>query len=158
MAYFCGPVIAAVGAPGDVDTTKRNPLGSRAVDEAGNEYIYLEGVASTLARDWVVYDELFTTARTTATTEGPVAIASAAIVASRYGWYGINGKFAAAAGDVADNSKVYSTATAGRCDDAAVKNSRVLGARWRSTDTSASTQATVQITYPYMPGKPDVTT
>lgn len=96
MAYAVGPYQTAAGAPGEVHDTQLNPLGAlcqfvTSDDEVG-EYIYLPGVASTLAGSWVTFNPAggmtaVTTALLTATATGPVAIASAAIVANKFGWY-----------------------------------------------------------------------
>lgn len=152
MPQLTGPSLAAVGQLTDVDTVQRNPLGTIQEDSAGNAYIYLQGAASVVATDWVTYDENFLVSRmdsgTAATLLGPVAVALAAVVASRYGWFQIAGSAQANAGDVADNARVYATSTAGRCDDAAVKGNQVLGAIWRGEETSNI--ATVQLARPWI--------
>ncbi len=91
MANLVGYNKAVVGAPGSIHTTARNPVGTRAFDDAGNEYIYLKGVASTVLGSWVYYDELFLTVLTVANSLGGIAIAYGATVASTWGWYGIFG-------------------------------------------------------------------
>ena len=75
-----------------VDTTQLAELGSRGVDASGNEFVYLQGTASTVAGDWVVYDENYSTTRLTADEVGPVAIAMATVTAVSYGWYQVYGK------------------------------------------------------------------
>ena len=156
MAFLTGSRMGVVGNPGDIHTTQRNALGARSFDELGNEYIYLAGVASTVANDWVAYDEVFASTRTLAATLGPCAIASAAIVASNWGWYGLAGKFTGTSGTIADNGHVYSTSTAGSVDDAAVQGSRILGAIARSSDSGGV--ATFQIQYPMLMGILEPTT
>lgn len=66
-------------------------LGERYSDGAGNEYIFLEGVASTAAGDPVIFDSAFATTRLAGSGVGEVAIALAATVASTKGWYQIYG-------------------------------------------------------------------
>ena len=66
-------------------------LGERVRDEAGNEYIFLAGVASTVAGDPVVWDSAYATTRLAGTQVGDVAIAMAATVADTKGWYQIYG-------------------------------------------------------------------
>lgn len=66
------------------------------------EFIFLKGVASTVAGDWVTYttsdgtQQTGTTARWagTASTGYPLAVATAATVASTWGWYQIAGSAA----------------------------------------------------------------
>lgn len=140
-----GPSLASVGQLTDIHSSALNPLGTIQVI-GSKEYIYLKGVASTVATDWVTYDEAFATARSVAAAVGPVAVALAAVVADKYGWYQIGGSAQANAGDVADNAKVFLTATAGRCDDASVAGDQVVGAIWRSEETS--NVATVQLFRP----------
>src|SRR3712207_1017833 len=100
-----------------VETTARHPLGSVAVDELGNEYIYLQGVASTAAGDWVVYDGSFATARATKAEIDklkPLAVAQAAIVANSFGWYCVYGETEAALlASCAAEVALYSSGTAG---------------------------------------------
>jgi hypothetical protein len=157
MPQLNGPALVAVGVPGEVHTTAKNPVGTIQVYE-GQEYIYLKGVAATIAGAWVTFDEAFLTALmdtdTAATIVGPVAIATAAIVANTWGWYLRSGSISAGAGDVADNARVFATSTAGVCDDAAVNGAQVLGAIWRGED--ASSLALVQIQRPWI-GSADTT-
>lgn len=90
MAEFTGTI-----SPGDIDEVYSRTaidLGTRIKDTDGNEYIFLKGVASTVKYSWVVYDEESETALLTTTSVGPVAVAQAAIVADKYGWYCIYGK------------------------------------------------------------------
>lgn len=135
----------------DIHTTKRFRLGTRKRDVAGREFIYLQGVGSTVATDAVVYDEDGVTARATTSTNGPMAVAMAAVDATtEYGWYGIWGEFTVDAAGVSDNGIAYATTTAGRLDDAANSTSRVHGAIFRSDDNSGATSATIQITYPFI--------
>lgn len=123
-------------------------VGQRYNDGA-NEYIFLAGVASTAAYDWVTYDENGVTTRLAANAIGPVAIAQAAIVANKYGWYLISGSSSAnVASSFADNGNLYATATAGRADDAVVAGDRIKNAIGRSAESS--NLATVQVWYPYM--------
>ena len=143
---------AVVGAPGSIHTALQNTILTRAFDINGNEYIYLKGVASTIAGSWVTFDELGATALmdtdTAASVLGQVAIASGAIVADRWGWYLIAGSASAGALTVVDNTKVFASATAGSCDDTGTAGLQVMNAQWRSAD--ASSLATVQIFYPFV--------
>lgn len=135
-----------------IDTAIKHQLRTRAFDENGNEYIYLQGVVSTVAGDWVTYDEDGLTTRMDSSSRGPVAVAMAAIVASRYGWYAIFGDVATSnaisGGAAADNAQVYATSTAGQVDDVDVGGSLVIGAVFRSAESSGV--AEVQLNYPYI--------
>ena len=83
----------------DTSTTEKVPVGTVITahdDDSGGagEFIYLKGVASTVAGSVVTYNA--TTHDTTLAVVGaakslPVAIAMSANVASQYGWYQIGG-------------------------------------------------------------------
>lgn len=132
----------------DIDTSKKHRLGTRKRDVAGNEYIYLKGVASLVAEDWVVFDEAHVTTRTVANVKGRVAIAQAAVDATTsFGWFGIYGSFAGDVATGADNAKVWVSATAGRVDNSDVATDLVTGAIQRSA--TASNSATFELNYPF---------
>ncbi len=135
-----------------VHAVKKVRLGTRKKDLAGNEYIYLTGVANTAAGSWVAYDELGITQLldqdVADSVIGPVAVASAATVASTFGWYMIFGKATATAETVADGAKVFPHATAGSADDTGTAGAQIIGAKWRSAN--AAGVATVQLNYPWV--------
>src|SRR5439155_19555681 len=82
------------GLLSDVDTSARNIVGTGSFDENGNEYIYLQGIGSTVVGSAVTYGLAatpFLTALTVTGARGPVAIALAAVLASQFGWYQIWG-------------------------------------------------------------------
>lgn len=150
MANLTGPAQAFVGNTSAVDTSASEILGKRAWDETGNEFIYLQGASSTVAGDWIVYDESYATTRLVANEVGPVAIAMAAIDATtKYGWYQIFGKNTIARTDtIAADKSLYVDGTAGRVDDLGVAGDIVIGAYSMTADTS--NVATVYITYPHV--------
>lgn len=149
MAQLIGHQGAVVGATDEVHSTQKNPLGARAFDASGNEYIYLKGVASTVAGDFVSFDEAFVTTRLVANAKGRVGIAQAAVVASSYGWYMIYGT---CQGNVlaafADNGVPFCTSTAGSVDDAVVTGDLIVGAMGRSA--IANGQAAFELNYPFV--------
>lgn len=132
-----------------IDTSAKAPVGTRAKDKNGNEYIYLLGVASTAAGSVVTYDEAGVTTLIAANAIGPVAVAEAATVANTYGWYAIKhlGKLCACDATIADNAKVYIDGTSGRIDDAVVAGDQIMGMVTRGTDTANF--VLVQLDYPY---------
>lgn len=132
-----------------VDSSAYNPLGTRARDADGNEYIYLKGVASTTANSWVSFDENHETTLLAANAKGRVAIAMAAIVADKYGWYQIYGEGTGkVATGFADNGLVYATSTGGTVDDDVVTGDLVVGAIGRSAISSGL--ATMELNYPFI--------
>jgi hypothetical protein len=143
----------------DTSTTAQHPLGTiiQAVDTGTNqngsgEFIYLKGVANTIAGSWVHYnmDDGGTTLAV-ANGIGPVAIAMSANVASQYGWYQIQGKAVGKClAAFADNGNVYLTATDGSVDDAVVAGDLVFGAKGASAiDTPATGFAEFEISRPF---------
>lgn len=142
---------ASVGAITDVHDAAENPLGTRRFDEDGNEDIYLKGVAACAQGSVVTFDEAHLTTLAVANAVGRVAVAHAAVVADKYGWFRIYGKVAAKVlAAFADNGKVYLTATAGSVDDAVVIGDLVVGAIGRSAiDGPATGQATLELNYPF---------
>lgn len=149
MAKLTGPTQSFFEDTDAVHDSAKHKLGTRAWDEDGNEYIYLQGVASVGAGSWVSFDEALATLLLTANAVGRVAIAMAAVVASKYGWFQIYGKNTVAKTDtiVADKG-LYIDGTDGRADDAGVAGDLIHGAISRSADTS--NVATVEINYPYV--------
>lgn len=116
-------------------TTQAHPLGTkvRAADSAygEGEFIYLKGVASTAAGDFVLYDEkAATTTRTVAASRGPMAIAMSANVASQYGWYQVFGAgvaSTASAGTGAANALLQVTSTAGQATVSGTSSVKIDG-------------------------------
>jgi hypothetical protein len=134
-----------------VHATKKQRLGTRKRDVAGNEYIYLTGVASTAVGTWVTFDEAHITTRAAANAKGRVAIAMAATVASTYGWYQIYGSAQGLALTAfADNGNVYLTSTAGSVDDTDVAGDAVINAVGRSAVNETTLLATFEISYPFV--------
>jgi len=153
MAYLTSKVGKIyAGDTSIVDTSAKHQVGTRAIDSDGNEYIYLQGVASTAAGDWVSFDEEGVTTRLVEDARGRVGIAMAAIVASSYGWYqifGVNEIAKGRSGAISDNSCLYTYSTnAGQVDDVDgdASGEMVIGAFSRSTDTSGV--FTAELRYP----------
>lgn len=137
-----------VGGSTDIHTVAQNVLGQKASDAAGNEYIYLKGVASLVANDWVFFDEsTYATTRTVANSKGPVAIAQAAVLAGQFGWFARVGVFTGNVATGALAGKVWVTATAGRVDNTDVAVDLVLNAIQRSA--TAANLATFAIQNPF---------
>jgi hypothetical protein len=136
-----------------VHSTKKYRLGTRKRDVAGNEYIYLQGVASCVAYDAVTFDEAFVTIRAIANAKGRVAIAQAAVDATtEYGWFMIYGTtYVQVSASFGDNGNLFLTATAGELDDADVAGDAVHGAVGRSViDATGNPSGTakVELNYP----------
>jgi hypothetical protein len=134
----------------EVHATKKYRLGTRKRDVAGNEYVYLKGVASNAAGKWVVFDENYATTLLTADEVGPVGISMAAFDATtEYGWAQVWGVNTVASTDtIAADKALYIDGTAGRADDADVAGDSIHGAFSMTADTS--NVATVFLNYPFV--------
>jgi hypothetical protein len=147
------------GTKANATASPRIPVGTRAFDNVGNEYIYLKGVASTAAGDWVLYNpSTGVTTRTTANTAatGLLAVAMAATVASTWGWYQIAGLTSAVCAlttDAAADGKSISNGASGA-------NGRLLPGPTTTKNVfnavcvgaAASNVGTAAIMYPFMFG------
>lgn len=134
---FTGHPHLMPGALTVVDSSATFALGTQVSDSNGT-YAYLKGIASTAIGSVVVYDEAGQTALAVANDVGPIAVAMAATVANKYGWYLIEGSGSALTDNtVVDNTDVYLTATPGAVDDAVVAGDRIHGALFRAARTGA---------------------
>ncbi len=114
------------------------------------EFIYLLGVANTVAGIVVTYNA--TTYQTafgadTAADVGPVAVAMAANVAASYGWYQITGLTTVlkTAVKVTPQGKIYQSATTGRVMQTSASGKQIIGARGANLTTTTSTTSTVVV-------------
>lgn len=136
----------------EVHSTKKQRLLTRKKDSAGNEYVYLKGVASVVAGSWVAFDELGVTqlldTDVAASMVSPIAVAQAAVDSTtEYGWFMVLGScLANVEASFADNSKIFAVATAGSADDSGTAGNQIIGAYGRSAISGS--QATVQLNYP----------
>ena|SRR3990167_7892462 len=151
MANLTGRAQIFRGDTSIIDADIQHQLGTRAMDVDGNEYIYLQGVASVVAGSWVVFDEDYVTTRTVANSKGRVAVAMAAIATtSDYGWFQVYGKntiaLAISGGAAAADAQVFLTSTAGQVDDVDVATDLVTGALFRVAESSGV--VTVELNYP----------
>lgn len=162
MAYSIVDAKIGMQPIGTTSTTKNHPLGTivRAFDPSygEGEFIYLQGIGSTVVGSWVTYNvSPGVTALIAPNAIGPVAVAMSANVANQYGWYQISGDASAKAADVADSGKVYIDTAAGVCDDAVVTGDRVNNAKWTSAEDTATNLARVYISRPFVTDQKDAT-
>lgn len=145
-------------------TGKQHPLGTivRAKDPTygEGEFIYLEGVASTVVGSTVVYDTVngtTTLAPNTANMGRPIAIAMSANVANSYGWYQIAGAAVIKKSAVvfSPNVALFLSGTAGRVRASVASGKQVLNARTinAATVSAAVSTITVQINRPFTQGQ-----
>lgn len=147
MAYTFYSTSIGASPVDQIDDAPRHALGTilPAYDPVlgGGEFIYLRGVASTQVGTLVDYDLLAGTTTITPATggSGPVAIAMAALVANKYGWYQIAGVGTIRAPNaMVVGADVYMlAATPGSVDDAVVANEGILSMKALSTTGVPST-------------------
>lgn len=144
-----GVPLAILQAINATSTTQQHPLGTRVWDTQGNNYVYLQGVASTVVGNFVTFNHNFATTRIAADAVGPVAVAKSACVANQFGWYQVYGINTEATTDtVAANKSCYIDNVVGRVDDAVVTGDLVVGCFTMTADTS--NVATVSLNFPYV--------
>lgn len=151
--------------PGNVDTAAKVQVGTIAKfydDTLGEgEFIYLPGVAATVAGDIVEYDlapAAQVTVRhsnATASNSGrPIAFATAAIVATMFGWYQIGGVAIVNTTAAQAAGVMMATATAGSVANGADAGDQILNARLSTaTGTPAALQAYATIQRPFVQGQ-----
>ena len=140
----------------DVSTTKKHQLGTIVQCKDPNygmcEFIYLDGVASCAAKTWVTYkNEDFTAVRLAADAIGNVAIAMGACTASYYGWFQIGGyAYGTCLTQMASNTNVWATGTAGAVDDTSVAGDFVCRARCEALATVGGIYSKFSLNRPYV--------
>lgn len=148
MAFKIVDQILGAQAIADISTTKQHPLGTivRAVDPTlgMGEFIYLDGVGSTIVGSIVRYDDNFQTAlNTSALTDSlPLAIAMSACTASYYGWYQISGLAVAAKASATTMADGAGLGSASGLAIAVSTNVQIQGAVVRTVTTSSGSGAT----------------
>ncbi len=142
-------------APGNVDDSMLVPGGTVATFRdavlGGGEFIYLLGIVNTILGSVVTYQvsdgvSLNGTTALWAGTAGsgkPVAVATAAIVASKWGWYQIGGAaIVATSGTVSAGNPLYFQ-TDGIAQAAAVNGKQIIGAVANSSNGVPTTNKTI---------------
>lgn len=145
-ANLVGHGLAVNGHIGDIDGPssvsganglgQRNPLGLRAMGDDGSEWIYLAGVASNAAGNFVIYNcpvaaSPFATVLLVSTPlVGSVAVSPAAIINGAWGWFQIFGLYKTAniATASSDGLPLYQSSTAGRATSTAAATKAIFGA------------------------------
>lgn len=121
-----------------VDTAKSVPLGTTFVNNA-KEYIYLQGIGSTVVGSVVTFNPTsagaFVTVLSAANAQGCVAVACGITVASTYGWYQIRGLCPTVKAQTVATGKPCYLAATGTIDDAVVSGDLIAGMFTASTDS-----------------------
>lgn len=150
-------------APGNIDDSMLVPGGTVATFRdavlGGGEFIYLLGVANTILGSVVTYGISAGVSLTgtttlwagTANTGAPIAVATAAIVAAKWGWYQIGGAaIVATSGTVAAGNPLYFQ-VAGVVQAAAVNGKQIEGmAAFSANGVPTTNQAIVTLARPHV--------
>jgi hypothetical protein len=145
----------------EVHATKKFRLGTRVRSSAGNEFIYLQGIGSTVVGSWVNMDggTAYVTALVdtdvAATVVGRIAVAMAAVVADQFGWYQVygHGSGLSLTGS-ADGVALGATATAGSLDDGTfAAEVHVAGVASTGAVNETTLLQAVALSYPTMHGQ-----
>jgi hypothetical protein len=151
------PGLVGVHAPGTVSTVQEAAVGLiiqgfDAVAQNFAEFIYLPGVAATVAGSVVVYDTFAkSTTLAVAASRGPVAVATAATVAGTFGWYQIEGTAVVSETGATAGSKPYAGASAGTPSITVVATNGIDGMTFKTADgTPAAGFAYAQLSRPAM--------
>lgn len=151
MANLTGAALLSPQTLTEVSTVESIPAGTRIQGTDGNEYIFLKGVASTVAGDPVIFNADGETTRLAGTGVGAVAIAMAAVIADRWGWYQIYGSGSAnvvATGGV----RVYGSTVTGQLTSTVVTGALING-MWTAAgdgNTVTGTLTAVELNYPFV--------
>lgn len=123
------PIIGGQQIGGGQTTPTLAPGGTtKAIDSVKGEaeFIYLAGVAGTLAGDLVSYDPVAgTTTRAVAATRGPLAVAMSANGAGSFDNYQIRGYAIVSTAAAVVNAPLYLSATAGQAAGTVVATQRI---------------------------------
>lgn len=139
-----------------IGTTQLWPLGTviKARDASSStaygdvEMMYLKGGTNVAARSVVSIASDWTTVLVAARAIGGVAVSIGAVDATtKYGWFVVKGKAAAASDTVSAGGACYIDGTAGRVDDAAVAGDQIHGMIC-ATDSDTNTCVVTMTTYP----------
>lgn len=151
MASLAFP--AAIGHTEDIHSTQQNEIGQSAFDTQGRIWVYLKGVASCVEGSFVTYDEAGVTTLLATGAKGPVAIAGAAIVDTKFGWFCVfapNGVSGMIAANTADNTLIGFETTAGHAGDGRAAGDEIYNAVVRGSTAGAAALTTVQIMFPHV--------
>ena len=152
MANLTGQRQIFSGDTSVIDTSATAPALSRAMDEVGNEYVYLAGVASTVTGKCVTFTPTGSTVILAADAIGPVAVAMNYNVSpSNWSWYQVYGKATASVADATTGAVIslFISGTTGYLGITDVAGDVVVGAFYMSgTSTGGTAAVTVWLNNP----------
>ncbi len=139
-------VTPVIGQPGDIHSTAQNALGTESKDQFGNDYIYLGGVVSTVEGMAATFDEAGVVTLLAANAKGPVAWATGAIVAAKFGWWARKGNLLGrVAANTADNALLGRETTDGEIGDGRAAGDQIYGVMSRAATGAAAALSSIQV-------------
>ena len=151
MAY-CVDSRPGIGVTGESHATKLNEVGTVRVFSDQNSYIYLKGVTSCADGSLVTFQPGLWTAVLIATAaRGSVAIATAAVDGSSWGWFTYIGQdVGIARSAIASNVPLYAGGVAGSPDDVAVKGDQIMNCVARNAAAGSGDSVILQIDHAFI--------
>lgn len=99
MANLTGPSLTVAGKPTSLGSTDAQcPLGTKALDTAGNVYIYLQAGESFVAGEFCVYDSSYVATQLGIASRGPIALVDGTMTSDENFWGMIEGVHTSAIG------------------------------------------------------------
>lgn len=138
-----------------LDEGKGFGLGDVVCDDAGNEYIYVQANGAITANDVVVVTEAYQADQIDTTNSAGalgdrVGVAAATFADDEYGWVQVKGTCTINVGtSAAANTKLNTTATAGRVDDDATAGAETIHGLYTTGAESGNAAAGILI-YPFI--------
>lgn len=138
-----------------LDEGKGFGLGDRYTDDSGKEYVYVQADGAIVANDVVIISEAYQadqidTTNSAGAVGDRVGVSPAAFADDEYGWVQVYGPCTInVATSCAANTKLNTTATAGRIDDDATTGAEtILGLA--TTGAESNNAAAGILTYPFI--------
>lgn len=147
MAYYCTDSRPASGVTGESHATQKNDVGAVRKFSNGNDYIYLKGCTSCAVGSVVVFQPGVWTAALVATgVKGSVAIATAAVDGSSWGWFTYVGQdVGIARSAITSNTALFAGGVSGSLDDVAVKGDQIFNCMARNAAAGGGDSVILQV-------------
>lgn len=139
----------------DLDEGKGFGLGDVYTDDAGKEYVYVQANGAIVANDVVIITEAYQADQIDTTNSAGalgdrVGVSPAAFADNDYGWVQVKGPCTInVATSAAANTKLNTTATAGRVDDDATAGAETIHGLY-TTGAESSNAAAGILVYPFI--------
>lgn len=139
-----------------LDEGKGFGLGDRYCDDSGNEYLFVQANGAITANDVVIIDEAYQADQADTTNSAGalgdrVGVAAATFADDEYGWVQVKGTCTINVGSsCAANTKLNTTATAGRVDDDATAGAETIHGLYTTGSESSNAAAGILLGDPHI--------